>query len=64
MTNGSRAEIERYRSAADETLRQLEWCTAYLRRIRKSQIADGIDANRRLIQDRMRQEPERTRRGA
>jgi hypothetical protein len=50
-------EVERYRSAARATLRQVEWCVAYLHRIRKSEIADSIDKNRRFIQDRLDDEP-------
>jgi hypothetical protein len=63
MARGHREEeMERYRSAAESTLRQVEWCIAYLHRIRKSALAESIEMNRRAIQDRLRQEPpERTR---
>jgi hypothetical protein len=52
----SRAEeTERYRNAAEQTLRQLEWCIAYFRSLRKTEIADVIDRNRKFIKDRMSQ---------
>ena len=58
MARGAREEeeVERFRSAAEETLRLLEWCTGYLHRIRKPEIARTIDSNRRFIQDRLNEE--------
>ena len=57
MTRDSRAdEAERYRSAAEESLHQLEWCVHYLYGIRKREIAAAIDKNRRFIQERMTRE--------
>ena len=54
MDHGSRAdEAERYRIAAEDTLRQVEWCVAYLRRLGKEQLAGTIDRNRKSIQDRL-----------
>jgi hypothetical protein len=55
MTRGAREdeEVERFRSAAEETLRLLEWCSDYFYRIRKPEIARTIDSNRRFIQDRL-----------
>ena len=47
-------ETERYRTAAEDAMRQLEWCIAYLRRLRKESIAASIDRNRKSIEDRMR----------
>jgi len=47
-------EIERYRSAAELALRQLEWCVAYFHRIRKKEIANSIDRNRASIEERLR----------
>ena len=52
-------EVERVRGAAEETLRQIEWCTGYHYRIRKPEIARANDANRRFIQDRLGDEPPR-----
>lgn len=46
-------EIARYRTAAEETLEQLEWCVNYLHRIHKSRIADVIDKNRRRVRREM-----------
>ena len=46
-------EIARYRLAAEETLEQLQWCVNYLHRIRKHQIAEAIDKNRRRIRRQM-----------
>ncbi len=54
------ADAERYRAAAEATLSQVEWCVSYLHRIRKPEIAESIDKNRRFIQHRM-DAPERTR---
>lgn len=42
-------EVARYREAARMTLEQLEWCVNYLHRIRKTQIARALDANRSAI---------------
>ena len=50
---GRGEEIARYRHAAEETLEQIEWCVAYLHRIRKNRIAEAIDKNRRHIQRQM-----------
>ena len=49
----TRAEIERYRRAAEETLEQVDWCIGYLHRIRKPQIARALERNRRAIRRRM-----------
>ena len=43
------AEAERYRAAAEATLEQVDWCIAYLHRIRKSPIADVLARNRSEI---------------
>jgi hypothetical protein len=55
-TRDEEEEVERFRRAAEETLRQLEWCSGYLYRIRKPDIARTIDANRRFIQSRLGEE--------
>jgi hypothetical protein len=47
-------EIVRYRRAATNALDQLEWCVAYLYRVRKPDIARAIDRNRRQILERLR----------
>ena len=46
-------QAERYRTAAEETLRQVDWCVQYLHRIRKRELAEAVDKNRRFIQDRL-----------
>jgi hypothetical protein len=48
-SSGRQADAERYRAAAEATLDQLDWCIAYLRRIRKSPIADVLARNRSEI---------------
>lgn len=42
-------QARRYREAAELALEQLDWCIAYLRRIRKPNIARALEANRREI---------------
>jgi hypothetical protein len=42
-------DIARYREAARLTLEQLDWCVAYLRRIRKTEIARALAKNRAEI---------------
>jgi hypothetical protein len=46
-------EAERYREAATAALEQLEWSVGYLREIRKPELANAIDRNRRQILERM-----------
>jgi hypothetical protein len=46
-------EAARYREAARLTLEQLDWCVAYLRRIRKTQIARALAENRSAIARRL-----------
>ena len=50
----TRAEVERYRRAAEETLNQVDWCIGYLHRIRKPDIARALERNRTTIRRRMR----------
>jgi hypothetical protein len=42
-------EVARYREAARLTLEQLDWCVAYLRSIRKTEIARALAKNRSFI---------------
>jgi hypothetical protein len=49
MTEGRSAEAARYRRAAKEALRQVDFCVAYLRRIQKRQLAARLAANRERI---------------
>lgn len=46
------ADAERYRDAAEAALEQLDWCIAYLHRIRKPQIAAALARNRSEIRRR------------
>lgn len=47
-------EAERYREAAQLALDQLDWCIAYLDRIRKPRIAQALRQNRKTIMERHR----------
>ena len=49
----TRRQSERYRAAAEEALNQLDWCIAYLNRIRKPAIAAALQRNRSEIRRRM-----------
>jgi hypothetical protein len=44
-----KADAERYRAAAEAALDQLDWCIAYLHRIRKSPIAAALTRNQSEI---------------
>jgi hypothetical protein len=50
----TRRESERYRVAAEEALNQLDWCIAYLHRIRKPAVAAALARNRAEIGRRLR----------
>jgi hypothetical protein len=45
-------EIERYRKAANLAVEQLQWCVAYLYRMRRSQLARALERNRAQIIER------------
>jgi hypothetical protein len=47
------SEIAMYRLAAEETLKQLDWCVAYLYRSRKPRVANSIATSRSAIRRRM-----------
>ena len=42
-------EVERYRSAAEDALQQLDWCIGYFAGAHKGQIAGVLSANRAHI---------------
>lgn len=42
-------EVERYRSAAEDALQQLDWCIGYLCGSQKGRIAKVLSANRNHI---------------
>jgi hypothetical protein len=46
-------EAARYREAARLALNQLDWCVAYLRSIRKTQIARALAENHAAIAGRL-----------
>jgi hypothetical protein len=48
-------EVTRYRSAAEETLDQLDWCVNQLYKLGKPRIADAVAANCRSIRRQMRE---------
>lgn len=48
------SEAERYRTAAESALDQLDWCVAYLHRIRKPSIAAAVARNRTAIRRRLK----------
>jgi hypothetical protein len=55
--NGDRdrdREIGRYRQAAISTLEQLEWIVGYLHKIRKPELAQAVDHNRKQIIEKIR----------
>jgi hypothetical protein len=42
-------EVERYRSAAEDALQQLDWCIGYFAGSRKGDLAHALSANRSHI---------------
>jgi hypothetical protein len=46
-------EAARYREAAELTLKQIDWCVSYFRRIRKDRIANAIENNAASIRGEM-----------
>jgi predicted transcriptional regulator of viral defense system len=61
--NGN-SDVTRYRRAAEEALRQLDWCVEYLRRINKPQVATRLAKNRDYIRKNlMGERPRRVRGG-
>ena len=51
-------EVERYRSAAEDALQQLDWCIGYLAGCQKGQIAKVLSANRSQIRRQYLRRPE------
>jgi hypothetical protein len=45
----NRAEVERYRQAAEDALQQLDWCIGYLHGIRKLDVSRALARNRSYI---------------
>ena len=42
-------EVERYRTATEDALQQLDWCIGYLHGIRKVRISRALARNRNYI---------------
>ncbi len=51
-------DVERYRSAAEDTLQQLDWCIGYLAGCHKGQVAKVLSANRSHIRRQYLRRPE------
>jgi hypothetical protein len=49
-------QAERYRTAAEDALGQLDWCIGYLHGIRKIQISAQLAKNRAYIRQRLMRE--------
>jgi hypothetical protein len=56
--NDRSEELERYRSAAEDALQQLDWCIGYLHGIRKTDISRALAKNRAQIRTQMLRRPE------
>lgn len=46
---GLMEDVERYRSAAEDALQQLDWCIGYLAGCQKGRVAKVLSANRSHI---------------
>ncbi len=58
-------EVERYRSAAEDALQQLDWCIGYFAGSHKGQLARALGTNRSHIRSQyLRRAPEREPAGA
>jgi hypothetical protein len=53
-------DAERYRKAATDALKMLDWCIFYFRHEGQSEIAAGLERNRAYIRERLTGEPEET----
>ena len=51
--NDDNGELERYRTAAEDALQQLDWCIGYLHGIRKTDISRALAKNRAHIRTQM-----------
>jgi hypothetical protein len=56
--NSRDAEVDRYRTAAEDALQQLDWCIGYLHGIRKTDISRALAKNRSFIRTRLLERPE------
>ena len=46
-------EVERYRSAAEDTLQQLDWCIGYLHGIGKVPLSRALSRSRSVIREEL-----------
>ena len=51
-------EVERYRTAAEDALQQLDWCIGYLHGIKKVGISRALAKNRAYIRTQLLQREE------
>jgi hypothetical protein len=51
-------EADRYRTAAEDALQQLDWAIGYLHGIHKTEISKALAKNRSYIRRRLMGEPE------
>ena len=51
-------ELERYRTAAEDALQQLDWCIGYLHGIKKLDISRALARNRSFIRTKLLEKPE------
>jgi hypothetical protein len=60
VTDGERREAAHYRRAAQEALKQVDFCAEYLRRIQKGQLAARLSRNSDYIRRKFLREPARS----
>lgn len=46
-------EVDRYRTATDDALQQINWCIGYLAATNKGRIASALSANREHIRSNL-----------
>jgi hypothetical protein len=51
-------EVDRYRTAAEDALQQLDWCIGYFTGCNKAGIAKSLGANRAYIRRHLMRRPE------
>jgi hypothetical protein len=53
-----KADVERFRTASEDALQQLDWCIGYLVGSNKTRVAQAIGANRSYIRSALLRRPE------
>jgi hypothetical protein len=53
-------EVERYRTAAEDALQQLDWCIGYFAGSHKAQLARSLSANRTHIRQQFMRRAEQS----